>query len=53
VVTKLDSQTKGRVFKSHPILDGNGFKGLILYPILGKSSNEKNENTGGQTGHKK
>jgi len=57
VVTKLDSQLKGRGFESHPILDQNGFKampGLISVPNsgLGLSHQMKEkENTGSQMGH--
>ncbi len=50
---KLDSRSKGRGFKSHPILDGNGVKtmpGRLKYPILVHSLIEKKENTGGQMG---
>jgi len=49
VDSKLDSQSKGRGFKSHPILDGNGVKtmpGRLKYPILVHSMIEKKENTG-------
>jgi len=44
IVSRLGSQSKGREFKSHTLLDGNGFKAMpesILYPILVKSGNEK------------
>jgi len=56
VVDKLDSQLKGRGFKSHPILYENGFKAMptrFLYPILVKSSNEEIEITGSQMRHTK
>jgi hypothetical protein len=52
VVNKLDSQTLGRGFYSHTILDGNGFKAMPG-SIVVKSSNENNENIGGQMGHTK
>ncbi len=28
MVSELDSQSKGRGFEHHPILDGNGFKAM-------------------------
>ncbi len=56
MVSVLDSRSKGRGFKSHPILDGNGFEampGSIDRLILVKSSNENKENTCSQMGHTK
>ncbi len=38
VISQLDSQSKGRGFDPHPILDGNGFNaiaGLIPEPNAG------------------
>jgi hypothetical protein len=56
VDSKLDSRSKGRWFKSHPILDGNGVKTMpvrLKYPILVRSMIENKENIGSQMGHTK
>ncbi len=51
MVSKLDSQSKGCGFESHPILDGNGF--MAMCPILVKISNEKKEIKGSEIRHTK